>query len=271
MIRMTRGESIHGANLMRISQWRFAMVAMALFCAAMFVTLTLWESMATMSGMPMPGDWTMSMMWMRMPGQTWSGAAALFMGMWTPMMTAMMLPVLVPMLLRYRRSIHHSLSHRREALTFAVGSSYFVVWATFGLATFVIGAMLASLEMRIPMLARNVPFAAGIIIAVAGMLQLTPWKSRQLQCCEHEWSLDASSSLKGAIRGGLHFGIRCVYCCAPLTAMLLAFGMMDRKAMVVVCLATVLERTPRFAARTTQVTGVIATTTGLWLAMQAVS
>ena len=55
--------------------------------------------------MPMPGGWTMSMAWMRMPGQTWPGAASSFLGMWVVMMVAMMLPSLVPMLLRYRRAV----------------------------------------------------------------------------------------------------------------------------------------------------------------------
>ena len=44
----------------------------------------------------MPGGWTMSMVWMRMPGQTWPGAAASFLGMWVVMMVAMMLPSLAP-------------------------------------------------------------------------------------------------------------------------------------------------------------------------------
>jgi predicted metal-binding membrane protein len=34
------------------------------------------------------------MAWMRMPGQTWPGAAASFLGMWVVMMVAMMLPSL---------------------------------------------------------------------------------------------------------------------------------------------------------------------------------
>jgi hypothetical protein len=44
-----------------------------------------------MSEMPMPGGWTMSMMWMRMPGQTWLAVAASFTGMWLVMMAVMML------------------------------------------------------------------------------------------------------------------------------------------------------------------------------------
>jgi predicted metal-binding membrane protein len=55
--------------------------------------------------MPMPGGWTMSIAWMRMPGQTWPGAVASFLGMWVVMMVAMMLPSLVPMLWRYRQTL----------------------------------------------------------------------------------------------------------------------------------------------------------------------
>ena len=44
------------------------------------------------------------MAWMRMPGQSWLGAAATFIGMWSVMMVAMMLPVLVPMLVPLSRS-----------------------------------------------------------------------------------------------------------------------------------------------------------------------
>ena len=73
------------------------------FAASAAVTIVLWcGSMSAMPGMEMPGGWTMSMAWMRMPGQSWPGAAATFIGMWSVMMIAMMLPVLVPMLLRYQ-------------------------------------------------------------------------------------------------------------------------------------------------------------------------
>ena len=37
-------------------------------------------SVPAMGDMPMPGGWTMSMVWMRMPGQTWPGAAASLLG-----------------------------------------------------------------------------------------------------------------------------------------------------------------------------------------------
>ena len=64
--------------------------------------------MSAMPGMEMPGGWTMSMAWMRMPGQGWPGAAATFLGMWIVMMVAMMLPVLVPMLCAIARQSHEA-------------------------------------------------------------------------------------------------------------------------------------------------------------------
>src|SRR4029434_5949041 len=82
----------------RASQQAFFGVSALLFAASAAVTIVWCGSMSSMGGMPMSGGWTMSMAWMRMPGQTWSGAAASFLGMWIVMMVAMMLPSLVPML-----------------------------------------------------------------------------------------------------------------------------------------------------------------------------
>src|SRR5438477_4245783 len=54
--------------------------------------LTLYFVRTMDGGMSMPGGWTMSMMWMRMPGQTWAAASTMFVAMWVAMMIAMMLP-----------------------------------------------------------------------------------------------------------------------------------------------------------------------------------
>ena len=69
------------------------------------MTIVWCASMSAMGGMAMPGGWTMSMMWMRMPGQSWLAVAASFLGMWMVMMVAMMLPSLAPMLWRYRQAV----------------------------------------------------------------------------------------------------------------------------------------------------------------------
>ena len=66
----------------RVSQRVFLGVSALLFAASAAVTIVWCESMSAMGGTAMPGGWTMSMAWMRMPGQTWPGAAASFLGMW---------------------------------------------------------------------------------------------------------------------------------------------------------------------------------------------
>jgi predicted metal-binding membrane protein len=77
--------------------------------------------MSAIGGMLMPGGWTMSMAWMRMPGQTSAGAAASVLGMWIVMMVAMMLPSLLPMLWRYREAVTSAVETRLGLLTALVG------------------------------------------------------------------------------------------------------------------------------------------------------
>jgi predicted metal-binding membrane protein len=110
------------------SQRTFLGVSALLFAASTAVTIVWCASMSAMSGMPMPGGWTMSMAWMRMPGQTWLGAAATFLGMWIVMMVAMMLPVLVPMLARYREAVGRAGEAHLGRLTMLVAVGYFFVW-----------------------------------------------------------------------------------------------------------------------------------------------
>src|SRR5215510_11936036 len=106
----------------QISQRAFFAVSILLFVGSAAVTIMWCASMSAMGGMPMPGDWTMSMVWMRMPGQTWAGAAASFLAMWVVMMVAMMLPSLVPMLLRYRQAVGRTGETRLGRLTALVGA-----------------------------------------------------------------------------------------------------------------------------------------------------
>ena len=139
-------------------------VSALLFAVSTALTIVWCTSMSAMGGMPMPGGWTMSMAWMRMPGQTWPGAAASFLGMWVVMMVAMMLPSLVPMLWRYRQAVGRTGETRLGRLTALVGVGYFFVWTVFGMAAFPLGVALAAVEMQLPALARAVPIAVGVIV-----------------------------------------------------------------------------------------------------------
>ena len=103
----------------------FITTAALVFAASAAVTIVWCGSMSAMPGMEMPGGWTMSMTWMRMPDQSWFGAATTFIGMWVVMMIAMMLPSLVPMLSRYRGAVGVRAGSSLAGLTTLVGAGYF--------------------------------------------------------------------------------------------------------------------------------------------------
>ena len=205
----------------------------------------------------MPGGWTMSMTWMRMPDQTWTGATVSFLGMWTVMMVAMMLPSLVLMLLHYRQAVDTSSGRRRNQLTALVGIGYFVVWSMLGLLAFPPSCALAAVAMRLPLVSHAVPVATGLVIVIAGVLQFTAWKARHLACCRKSpaCGLTLPADACAAWRYGLRLGLHCCYCCAGLTMVLLAIGVMDLRAMAVVAAVITLERLAPSAEHVARVLG----------------
>src|SRR6266568_1358819 len=137
----------------RASQQAFFGMSALLFAASVVVTIVWSTSMSAMGGMRMSGGWTMSMAWMRMPGQTWPVAATSFLGMWIVMMVAMMMPSLFPMLQRYRQAVGSTGDMRLGGLTVRVGLGYFFVWTVFGMAAYPLGVALVAAEMQQPSLA----------------------------------------------------------------------------------------------------------------------
>jgi predicted metal-binding membrane protein len=244
-----------------------------LFAASTTVTIVWCTSMSAMGGMPMPGGWTMSMAWMRLPGQTWPGAAASFLGMWVAMMMAMMLPSLAPMLRRYRLAVGRTGEARLGRLTALVGAGYFLVWMVLGMAVFPLGVALAAVEMREPGLARVVPLAVGVVVLIAGALQFSAWKAHHLACCRQApgrgrtLAADAGT----AWRHGLRLGLHCSACCAGLTAILLVVGVMDLLVMAALTVAITAERLTDAGDRVARTIGAIVVGTGLLLIAQAVA
>lgn len=245
--------------------------AAALFAASAAATIAWSMSMAAMGAMPMPGGWTLSMAWMPMDGQSWPGLAAAFLGMWAVMMPAMMTPALTPMLRRYRRAVAATAAHA-GCLSTTVAAAYFLVWTAFGLPVFALGAALAAAAMQWPALARAAPFAAGLLVLGAGVLQFTAWKARQLACCR-ETPLPGRimpPTTATAWRHGLRLGMHCVRCCLGPTAVLLALGFMDLRVMAVVTAAITTERLAPAGLPVARAVGALAITAGLFQAARAV-
>jgi len=256
----------------RASHQAFFGVCALLFAASAAVTIIWCDSMSAMGEMPMPGGWTMSMMWMRMPAQTWPGAAASFLGMWVVMMVAMMLPSLVPLLWRYRQAVGRTGELRPGRLIALVGVGYFCVWTLFGMAAYPLGLALAALAMQLPELARAVPIAGGVIVLIAGGLRLTAWTARHLASCREVTGcgrLPADAS--AAWRHGLRLGVHCSYCCGGLMAALLVIGVMDLRAMALVTAAITVERLAPAGERLARTTGAVVIGAGSVLVVRALA
>jgi predicted metal-binding membrane protein len=216
------------------------------FAACAAKTIATGASMSAMAEMPMPGGWTMSHMWMLMPGQSWLGATASFVGMWVVMMVAMMLPSVTPALVRYNDSLGRASAGRGSALTVVVGVGYFGVWAVLGAAIFPVGVMFADVAMREPAMSRVIPAAKAAVVLFGGLIQFAIWKAPHLSLCRTGFGHgQAPTDLSGAWRYGLRLGLHCCQSCAGLTLLVLSLGAMDSRVML---LATVAVTARHFAS-----------------------
>jgi predicted metal-binding membrane protein len=229
------------AVTLRTSSHVLYVIVLLSFASAAAATLYFNYSMS--GGMPMPGNWTMSMMWMSMGSEP--RAAAMFITMWLAMMIAMMLPSSMPMLLLYRRVAAFRGEERLGKATFALGAGYFFVWTLFGVAAYLIGVIITQAAMHSAAFSRALPFASGLALCAAGIYQLTPWKSACLRHCRDPLTL-ISHHLRqghlGALRVGIHHGAFCAACCWALMLIQFVLGVMNLTVMVTVAFVIAVEK-----------------------------
>ena len=215
-----------------------AFIAMCGLAYVGSLAATIYFCLSMSGGMKMPGGWTMSMMWMRMSGQTWLGAFGMFLVMWAAMMVAMMLPSAMPALSGRPAS-------RDGVATGVAICGYFAVWMAFGIIVYVPGVLWADATMRSPGLSRLAPALMGAMLVAAGIIQFTRWKMGGLKHCRDPLGCGvtlADGGLWAAWRRGLRQGVACVICCfAPMLA-LLALGAMNMAAMLVVAIVISMEK-----------------------------
>lgn len=209
--------------------------------------------------MDMPGGWKMSMMWMRMNGQSWVGSAAGFLLMWLPMMVAMMLPSVLLTFLKTRRD---------PAALSAMAVGYFAVWQAVGAVVYVLGVLFAAATMRWDYLSRTVPTLSGTALISAGVFQLTRWKITSLRRCRSPFGCVACCPDRETGFGlGYKQGAACCLCCAAPMVILLALGMMSPLVMICVTIGIAAEKllpqpelVARFVGFAAFVTGVMEVT-----------
>jgi predicted metal-binding membrane protein len=237
------------------------------FSVAAAATIHFCRSMA--GGMDMPGGWTMSMMWMPMPGYTWTASAAMFLLMWFVMMVAMMLPSALPMLLNLQQPSNKTKSFALLALSAATG--YFFVWMLIGVAVYALGVAFALATMHLDWLSRMTPALSGIMLIVCGIIQFTRWKMSALRRCR---APDCDILLEANAFSGWRYGFKqgmfcCICCAAPMLA-LLVLGAMNLAMMAIITAVITIEKLLPYPERTVRIFGIIALLAGTFALVHAV-
>ena len=166
-----------------------------------------------------------------------------FVAVWALMMCAMMLPSVAPFASLYTRTYQ---DHRAARLT-ALAGGYFVVWTLVAGPAYGLGWLTDRVVGNHPAAATGLAVA---IFAVCGIYQLTPLKDRCLAHCRSPLGFVLKySAYRGRtrdLRVGVHHGAFCVGCCWALMALLVAFGLMNVVAMVILAAAVLAEKTWRW-------------------------
>ena len=226
----------------RAELWSRAAASGVFFLALAY---TLYAAHAMSGGMLMPGGWTMPMMWMAMPGQSLAGSAFMFLLMWQAMMVAMMLPSSWPTLELYSRVARHTGQRWPLLNTVLAGVGYFAIWGAFGAVAFAAGFGVSHLAMLSVQLSRWIPVAAGGLLVIAGIWQLTPLKQSCLKHCREPLLFLAHAykpGVWGGFRVGVHHGAYCAACCWALMLMQIVLGVMNIAVMAIVAAIIATEK-----------------------------
>jgi len=186
--------------------------------------------MSAMPGMTMISPWS--------PAQLW-----LTFSMWAVMMVAMMMPSAAPMVTLYARIVEGRGSPPGLHVWLFAGG-YVAVWTAFSAAAAVLQAALASAAILTGAM-RVAPLAGGIILALAGIYQISPLKRRCLRHCQSpmgflmtHWRDNAT----GALAMGAWHGVFCVGCCWMLMALLFVAGVMNLAWVALLTAFVLIER-----------------------------
>ena len=163
--------------------------------------------------------------------------------MWAVMMVAMMVPSASPMVMAYARIA--AVRGGRPALrVWSFVTGYVAVWTIFSAVATAIQIALQHHAMISNALITT-PLIGAIILAAAGIYQLTPLKQACLGRCQSpigffmtHWRDGAT----GALRMGLQHGAFCVGCCWMLMALLFVAGVMNLAWVAVISAFVLLEK-----------------------------
>ena len=181
-----------------------ALIAIPLLCWAWIVPMAR-DMYGAMTG---PSAWMMTTSWD-------ARHLVLLCAMWTVMMIGMMLPSATPMLLMFAAVMRRSEHGARGALrVYPMAAGYLSVWVGFSVAATVLQRALSHTLALSPMMKLATPTGSAIVLTLAAVYQVTPFKQACLDSCRSpvaspstcgpvQWARTvlASSTLPGLLLG----------------------------------------------------------------------
>ncbi|MEU9078750.1 DUF2182 domain-containing protein [Kitasatospora sp. NPDC004745] len=181
-----------------------------------------------------------------------------FLVLWGLMMAAMMLPSVMPVVSLYLRTLSaRTTGWTRAGRSTGLVVGYLLAWEAFGLAAFGVAWAGGELAARAPDAA---PWVAAVLLAGAGLYQMSPLKDRCLRHCRSPigflMRFGGYSGRLRDVRVGVYHGGYCVGCCWGLMVVLIVVGVMNLAWMAGLAAAVFLEKTWRHGKAFSIVLGV---------------
>jgi predicted metal-binding membrane protein len=184
----------------------------------------------------------------------------LFLPLWIAMRVAMMFPAVAPVVSLFAvLSAKRRTAGQKAAPTWILVAGYLSTWTLFGVLAYLLSLIVPALGMMAAGLRVDSPVAAGIVLTLAGLYQLTPLKQVCLHHCRSPIIMFLNGWREGrfgAFRMGITHGAYCVGCCWGLMLVLFAVGLMNLGWMVVLAIAIFLEKVLRHGSLLSRVTAV---------------
>ncbi len=206
------------------------------------------QAAQAMTGMSQPAPGMADMNSVSKQAQPALASILFYLPVWVIMMVAMMFPAAIPIIEHYdaiQRSRSHRAAGQRAVQTWVFLAGYLAVWSLFGVGAYLLSLVLPALGMMAPGLRAAYPVAAGLILIVAGLYQLSPMKRACLETCRSPRSvlLDGwRDGYTGSFRMGIEQGVYCLGCSWALMLVLFVIGLMNLVGMVALSIVIFIEK-----------------------------
>lgn len=206
---------------------------------------------------------------------TWeAGHVIMLFAMWSVMMAGMMLPSAAPIVLLYACVVRKSPGVERPSThVYAFAGGYLVAWIAFSVGATALQSVLTDFLLLSPTMASQSPVFGGMMLMLAGLYQLTPWKRACLDWCRSPVDFLTRfwrPGVGGGFRLGVAHGIYCLGCCWALMLLLFVGGVMNVWWIGALTVFVLFEKLAPLGAKAGRWLGSVPIGFGIWMLLAGV-